>query len=53
MKRVLLFGTILICFSLSSCQCADKPDVGPVEDEGQAHLQEAPSQMGGSASRLA
>jgi hypothetical protein len=38
MKRILLFASLLLCFGLSSCQCSDKPDVGPVEDDdGQAH----------------
>ncbi|WP_157942142.1 hypothetical protein [Salinibacter altiplanensis] len=38
MKRPLVFVTLLLCASLTSCQCADQPDVGPVEGEQeQAH----------------
>ena len=43
MKRTLIFGAILLCLSLSSCQCADPPPVGPVEDEEQAHVELAPA----------
>lgn len=39
MKRFALLGTLALCLSLSSCQCANKPPIGPVEDESQqAHL---------------
>jgi hypothetical protein len=34
MRRLLLLATLVLCFGLSSCQCSEKPDVGPVEDEG-------------------
>jgi hypothetical protein len=38
MKRLLVFVALFLCTGLASCQCADQPDVGPVEDEeGQAH----------------
>lgn len=41
MKRVFVLGTILLCFGLSSCQCSNKPDIGPVEDDQQqAQVQE-------------
>jgi len=33
MKRLLIFAALVLCTSLSSCQCADKPDIGPVEGE--------------------
>ena len=33
MKRVLIFAVLLLSFGLSSCQCANKPDIGPVEDD--------------------
>jgi len=33
MKRLLLFAALFLTVGLSSCQCADKPDVGPIEDE--------------------
>ena len=33
MKRLLIFAALLICVGLSSCQCAEKPDIGPVEGE--------------------
>jgi uncharacterized membrane-anchored protein len=33
MKRILIFVAIVLCVGLSSCQCADKPDIGPVEGE--------------------
>ena len=38
MKRSLVFAALLLCASLTSCQCANQPDVGPVEGEDeQAH----------------
>jgi hypothetical protein len=38
MKRLLVFVALVLCTGLASCQCADQPDVGPVEDEDeQAH----------------
>jgi hypothetical protein len=44
MKRVLIFAALVLCASLSSCQCAEKPDVGPVEgDDEQAAVQTGPS----------
>jgi hypothetical protein len=44
MKRVFVLGTILLCFGLSSCQCSNKPDIGPVEDDQQqAQRSPAPS----------
>lgn len=33
MKRLLVFVALLLCVGLSSCQCSEKPDVGPVEGE--------------------
>ena len=33
MKRVLIFAVIVLAVGLSSCQCAEKPDIGPVEGE--------------------
>jgi hypothetical protein len=33
MKRLLIFAALLLCVGLSSCQCAEKPDIGPVEGE--------------------
>lgn len=32
MKHLWILGCLLLCLSLGSCQCSDKPDVGPVED---------------------
>lgn len=32
-RRLLIFAVIVLCAGLSSCQCADKPDIGPVEGE--------------------
>ncbi len=44
MKRLVLLGALALCFSLSSCQCSNKPPIGPVEDESQqAHYQERPN----------
>ena len=44
MKRALIFAALVLCVSLSSCQCAEKPDIGPVEEEeGQAAVQTVPS----------
>lgn len=34
MRRLFAFAALLLCFGLSSCQCSEKPDIGPVEDEG-------------------
>lgn len=37
MKRSVLFAVLLLAASLGSCQCAEEPDVGPVEgDESSA-----------------
>lgn len=33
MKRAVIFAVLLLSLGLSSCQCADKPDIGPVEGE--------------------
>ena len=39
MKRSLLFAILFVCATLSSCQCADQPDVGPVEGEEESAAQ--------------
>lgn len=45
MKRTLIFAVVLLCVGLSSCQCAEKPDIGPVEGEDeQAAVQPVPSE---------
>lgn len=31
MKSFLLFAALFVCFGLSSCQCSDKPEIGPVD----------------------
>jgi hypothetical protein len=33
MKRRLAFVALVLCVGLSSCQCSEKPDIGPVEDD--------------------
>jgi len=33
MKRLLIFAALLLTVGLSSCQCNEKPDIGPVEGE--------------------
>jgi hypothetical protein len=33
MKRALIFVVLVLSVGLSSCQCAEKPDIGPVEGE--------------------
>jgi hypothetical protein len=39
MKRLLIFAALLLTVGLSSCQCAEKPDIGPVEgDDEQSQL---------------
>ncbi|HMB90673.1 MAG TPA: hypothetical protein VKP65_07490 [Rhodothermales bacterium] len=43
MKRFWILGSMLLCLSLSSCQCSNPPDVGPVEDESQAVVMPAPN----------
>jgi hypothetical protein len=35
MRRLFAFAALLLCFGLSSCQCSEKPDIGPVEDDDQ------------------
>jgi len=35
MKHFWILGCLLLCLSLGSCQCSDKPDVGPVEEAAQ------------------
>ncbi len=43
MKRILIVAAVVLSVGLSSCQCADKPDVGPVEgDDEQSRLVEPP-----------
>ncbi len=32
MKRFLLLTALFLTFGLSSCQCSDKPPIGPVEN---------------------
>jgi len=50
MKRTLLFLALVLSVGLSSCQCADKPDVGPVEDEEDTQARaESPSAVAGEA----
>lgn len=34
MKRMLIVAVLFLAFGLSSCQCSDKPDIGPVEEGG-------------------
>jgi hypothetical protein len=49
MKRALIFAVILLSVGLSSCQCADKPDIGPVEGEDEeAAVHPAPSSDAGT-----
>ena len=44
MKRTLILTVVVLTLGLSSCQCAEKPDIGPVEDEeDQSTAQVAPS----------
>jgi len=44
MKRTLIFAVVQLCVVLSSCQCAEKPDIGPVEGEDeQAAVGAAPA----------
>jgi len=44
MKRLLIVAVVLLSVGLSSCQCAEKPDIGPVEGE------EAQAQRGDASS---
>jgi hypothetical protein len=42
MKRLLTFVALFLVVGLSSCQCSDKPDIGPVEgDDEQSALVES------------
>jgi len=39
MRRLFALTAVIFCFGLSSCQCSEKPDIGPVEEEdGQGHV---------------
>lgn len=38
MKQTLFLLVVLVASLLSSCQCADKPDVPPVEDTAAAMI---------------
>ena len=38
MKRLLLAACFVFCFALPACQCANPPDVGPVEGDEDAFL---------------
>ena len=38
MKRIFLLSCLFAVLSLSSCQCSNKPDIGPVEDPEEAAL---------------
>ena len=52
-RRLLIFAAIVLCAGLSSCQCADKPDIGPVEGEDEeAAVQSLPSVASASAVSL-
>lgn len=42
MRRVLIVTAVVLCVGLSSCQCAEKPDVGPVEGEDEQASVERP-----------
>jgi hypothetical protein len=33
MKRLSLLFLLLLALSIPSCQCSDKPDIGPVEGQ--------------------
>lgn len=46
MKRLFAFLAILLAIGFSSCQCSDKPDIGPVEDEDQASVISLPGSPG-------
>jgi hypothetical protein len=39
MKRLLIAVAVLLSVGLSSCQCSEKPDVGPVEGEEDAQAE--------------
>ena len=41
MKRFFLILVFLVPLWLSSCQCSNKPDIGPVEDENASVHSEA------------
>lgn len=33
LKSLIALGTLCLGLGLSSCQCSNKPDIGPVEDD--------------------
>lgn len=45
MKRLFALLAILLAIGFSSCQCSDKPDIGPVEDEDQASAVSTPASI--------
>lgn len=38
MKQLLIYASLFLCLSLSSCQCDSPPPVGPVDDASAAQL---------------
>lgn len=42
MKRFLLIASLFACLGLSSCQCSNPPDIGPVEDNDATAVVAAP-----------
>lgn len=42
MKCFWILASMLLCLSLSSCQCSNPPDVGPVEGESHAVVMPVP-----------
>lgn len=42
MKRLLIFTALLLTVGLSSCQCNEKPEIGPVEGENEQSQLVAP-----------
>ncbi len=51
MTRFLGLLLVTVTLSLGSCQCSNKPDVGPVEEE-QSSLLDRPAPLTGSADVL-
>lgn len=47
MKPFLILGCLLLCLCFNSCQCSEKPEVGPVEGAtAQSETPPAPTRVG-------
>jgi len=45
MKKYWMVGAVLLCLGLSSCQCSNKPEIGPVEEGASAAVMMPPFRL--------